>query len=67
MTNASDDVPSIEPPEPFEREDAAEIAGLDNEVDFDDEHDDDQLPLDIVEAIEADALLDDPETISEDS
>lgn len=32
-----------------------------NEVDFDDERDDDQLPLDVLEAAEAGVLLDDPE------
>lgn len=53
--------PEPEETEPLDPEDAAEAPGLDSEVDFDDERDDDQGVLDLVEAIEADALLDDPE------
>jgi hypothetical protein len=34
-----------------------------SEIDFDDELDDDQLPLDEVEAREAGVLLDDPDTV----
>jgi hypothetical protein len=55
--------------EPFEegrvlaQSDPREIDPLDdpNEVDFDDERDEDQLPLDVIEAVEAGVLLDDPE------
>lgn len=36
----------------------------DSEIDFDDEADDDQLPLDVVEAIEVGANLDDPEKLA---
>jgi hypothetical protein len=36
-------------------------APLDSEIDFDDEADDDQLPLDQLEAIELGVNLDDPE------
>jgi hypothetical protein len=36
------------------------------EVDFDDEQDEDQLPLDVVEGIEAGVMLDDPETLDDD-
>jgi hypothetical protein len=38
-----------------------------NEIDFDDERDDDQLPLDVAEAREADVLLDDPEKVDDDT
>lgn len=34
-----------------------------NEIDFDDELEDDQLPLDVVEAAQAGVLLDDPERL----
>jgi hypothetical protein len=61
-----DDVPIIEEPDPLDPEDAAEIAPLDSEIDFDDEQEEDQLPLDVVEAAEAGVLLDDPETLSDD-
>jgi hypothetical protein len=37
----------------------------DSEVDFDDEREDDQSPLDDVEASEVGATLDDPEELSE--
>jgi len=60
-----DDIPIIEEPEPLDPEDAAEIAPLDSEIDFDDEQEEDQLPLDTVEAAEAGVLLDDPETLSD--
>ncbi len=53
--------PLPEEPEPLTPEDAAEAPGLDSEVDFDDERDDDQESLDVVEAREVGALLDDPE------
>lgn len=39
---------------------------LDSEVDFDDETDDDQLPLDLVEAIELGVNLDDPEQVADE-
>ncbi len=61
-----DDIPSIEEPDPLEPEDAAEIAPLDNETDFDDEQEEDQVPLDETEAAEAGVLLDDPELLSDD-
>jgi len=61
-----DDVPIIEEPDPLDPEDAAEIAPLDSEIDFDDEQEEDQLPLDVVEAAEAGVLLDDPETLSDE-
>ncbi len=38
----------------------------DSEVDFDDESDDDQLPLDEVEAREVGADLDDPDKVAEE-
>jgi hypothetical protein len=47
-------------------EDAAEVAPLDSEVDFDDEQEEDQVPLDEKEASEAGVLLDDPEALSEE-
>jgi hypothetical protein len=61
-----DDIPIIEEPEPLDPEDAAEIAPLDSEIDFDDEQEEDQLPLDTVEAAEAGVLLDDPESLSDE-
>ncbi len=66
MTDPMDALPIVEQTEPLDREDAADVAATDNEIDFDDERDDDQLPLDAVEAREAGVLLDDPETLSED-
>jgi len=66
MTSSSDDIPIIEEPDPLEAEDAADIAPLDSEIDFDDEQDEDQLPLDETEAAEAGVLLDDPETLSDE-
>jgi hypothetical protein len=65
MTDPTESLPIIEQPDPLEPEDAAEIAPSDSEIDFDDERDDDQLPLDLVEAIEAGVLLDDPEQLSD--
>jgi hypothetical protein len=38
-----------------------------NEIDFDDELEEDQLPLDVVEAEELGVLLDDPERLSDDT
>jgi hypothetical protein len=61
-----DDIPTIEDSEPLEPEDAADVAPLDSEIDFDDEQEEDQLPLDVVEASEAGVLLDDPESLSDD-
>lgn len=66
MTDPMESLPIVEQPEPLEPEDAADVAPTDSEIDFDDERDDDQLPLDAVEAFEAGVLLDDPETFSED-
>lgn len=66
MTPSNDDIPIIEEPDPLEPEDAAEIAPLDSEIDFDDEQEEDQLPLDETEAAEAGVLLDDPEALSEE-
>jgi hypothetical protein len=66
MTDPMDALPIVERTEPLDREDAADVAATDNEVDFDDERDDDQLPLDAVEAYEAGVLLDDPEALTED-
>ena len=65
-TVAADDVPIIEGPPAFVREDAAEVASRDSEVDFDDETEDEVPPLDVVEAAEVGALLDDPESLDED-
>ncbi len=66
MTPPSDDIPEIEEPDPLDPEDAAEIAPLDSEVDFDDEQEEDQVPLDETEAAEAGVLLDDPEALSDE-
>ncbi len=66
MTSSNDDIPIIEESDPLDPEDAAEIAPLDSEIDFDDEQDDDQLPLDETEAAEAGVLLDDPEALSDE-
>ena len=59
----ADDVPIVEGPAAFEREDAADVVSCDNAVDFDDEVEDEVPPLDVVEAAEVDALLDDPESL----
>ena len=66
MTTSNDDIPIVEEPDPLDPEDAADIAPLDSETDFDDEQDEDQLPLDVTEAAEAGVLLDDPETLSDE-
>ena len=66
MSKDSDEIPMVETPEPLEPEDAAEIAPLDSEIDFDDEQEEDQVPIDETEAAEAGVLLDDPETLSDD-
>ena len=66
MTTPGDDIPEVEEPDPLDPEDAAEIAPLDSEIDFDDEQEEDQVPLDEVEAAEAGVLLDDPEVLSDE-
>jgi hypothetical protein len=66
MTTPSEDIPIIEEPDPLDPEDAAEVAPLDSEIDFDDEQEEDQLPLDETEAPEAGVLLDDPEALSDE-
>jgi hypothetical protein len=66
MTPSNDDIPIIEEPDPLESEDAAEVAPLDSEIDFDDEQEEDQSPLDETEAAEAGVLLDDPEELSDE-
>ena len=65
MTTSGEDLPIIEEPDPLDPEDAAEVAPLDSEIDFDDEQEEDQLPLDETEAAEAGVLLDDPEALSD--
>ena len=55
-----DEVPQYQSLDRHDPEDAT----LDSEIDFDDETDDDQLPLDEVEAIESGVNLDDPEKLS---
>ncbi len=65
MPKSSEDVPVIEEPDPLDPEDAAEIAPLDSEIDFDDEQEEDKVPLDETEAAEAGVLLDDPEALSD--
>jgi len=62
MSDVYGDSPVVERPDPFLASDAADAVSLDSEIDYDDEQEDDQLPLDVVEAIEAGVLLDDPET-----
>ena len=57
-----DEVPEYEPLDIHDPDDAP----LDSEVDFDDEADDDQLPLDSVEAREIGANLDDPEQFADE-
>jgi hypothetical protein len=67
MSDVYDDGPPVaEKPDPFVAADAADEVSLDSEIDYDDEQDEDQTPLDVVEAIEAGVLLDDPETVSDD-
>jgi hypothetical protein len=61
--NSSDDLPAVEQPDSFIAPGAADFVSEDSEIDFDDELDDDQLPLDRVEAREAGVLLDDPEKL----
>jgi hypothetical protein len=66
MSDVYGDSPVVERPDPFLASDAADAVSLDSEIDYDDEQEDDQLPLDVVEAIEAGVLLDDPETVDDD-
>ena len=44
----------------------ADEVSLDSEIDFDDEQEEDQVPLDETEAAEAGVLLDDPEALSDE-
>jgi hypothetical protein len=67
VSDVYDDGPPVaEKPDPFVADDAADAVSLDSEIDYDDEQEEDQSPLDVVEAIEAGVLLDDPETVSDD-
>ena len=66
MSDVYGDRPVVEKPEPYVAHDAADAVSLDSEIDYDDEQEEDQLPLDVVEAIEAGVLLDDPESVAED-
>jgi hypothetical protein len=66
MSDVYGDSPVVEKPDPFLASDAADAVSLDSEIDYDDEQENDQLPLDVVEAIEAGVLLDDPETVEDD-
>ena len=65
LTAPNDELPVFERPDPLVREDAADVAPRDSEVDFDDEQEEDQLPLDVVEAAEVGVLLD-SEDLSQD-
>ena len=56
----------MERPDPFHSPDAADEVSLDSEIDYDDEQEEDQSPLDVVEAIEAGVMLDDPEVLNDD-
>jgi hypothetical protein len=67
MSDVYDDLPALERPDPFQPSDAGDAVSLDSEIDFDDEQEEDQLPLDQVEAREAGVLLDDPERLDEDA
>ncbi len=67
VTIRPEDVPTVEGPPVLEREDAAEVAPRDSEVDFDDETEDEVPPLDVVEAAELGALLDDPESLDDET
>ena len=66
MSDVYGDSPVVEQPDPFVASDAADEVSLDSEIDYDDEQDEDQLPLDVVEAIEAGVMLDDPESVDDD-
>ncbi len=66
MSDVYGDSPVVERPDPFVASDAGDEVSLDSEIDYDDEQDEDQLPLDVVEAIEAGVMLDDPETVDDE-
>ena len=67
MSDVYDDGPPVaEKPDPFVAPDAADAVSLDSEIDYDDEQEEDQAPLDVVEAIEAGVLFDDPEIVTDD-
>ena len=67
MSDVYDDGPPVaEKPDPFVAPDAADAVSLDSEIDYDDEQEEDQAPLDVVEAIEAGVLFDDPEIVTND-
>ena len=67
MSDVYDDGPPVaEKPDPFVAPDAADAVSLDSEIDYDDEQEEDQAPLDVVEAIEAGVLFDDPEIVIND-
>jgi hypothetical protein len=66
VSDIYDDGPVAERPDPFVAPDAADAVSLDSEIDYDDEQEEDQSPLDVVEAIEVGVLLDDPEAATED-
>ncbi|MGD1011454.1 MAG: hypothetical protein ABR925_02805 [Acidimicrobiales bacterium] len=66
MSDVYGDAPVVEDPEPYISEDAADEVSLDSEIDYDDEQEEDQRPLDVVEAIEAGVMLDDPEVIEDE-
>jgi hypothetical protein len=67
MPRRPEDLPEVERPEPFVSPDAADEVSLDSEIDFDDEQEEDQAPLDVVEARELGVDLDDPEKLDPDS
>jgi hypothetical protein len=67
MGNAPEDLPAVERPEPLVMPGAADEVSLDSEIDFDDEQDEDQLPMDQVEAIELGVQFDDPEKLDPDA
>jgi hypothetical protein len=62
LNQFDDEVPEYEPLDTNDPDDALP----DSEVDFDDEADDDQLPLDRVEARELGVNLDDPEQLDDE-
>jgi hypothetical protein len=67
VSDVYDDGPPVaEKPDPFVAPDAADAVSLDSEIDYDDEQEEDQAPLDVVEAIEAGVLFDDPEIVTND-
>ena len=66
MSDVYGDSPVVERPDPFLASDAADAVSLDSEIDYDDEQEEDQMPLDVVEAMEVGVMLDDPETVGDD-